>query len=197
MTKPLVRQAGTADIEKVAEILADGFYDDPPMTYSFNGVHAIRPMMRLLAQRVYMPKGFVSISEDKDGAAMWLPPGAPSPFDVLTMGLSSIVLVRHGGLTAVTRSLKFAKVMDRLHPHEPHYYLFAIATTQAARGKGVGGAVLKDGLARADQDGAITYLENSKEDNLGFYQAHGFEVVEEVRPDPNGPPLWPMIRKPA
>lgn len=197
MTPPLVRNADTADVEALAAILADGFYDDPPMTWSFNGVHAIRPMMRLLAQRVYMPHGFATISQDENGAAMWLPANSREPFDVLTMVLSSIILARHGGLTAVTRSMKFGDFMNKHHPDEPHYYLFAIATTQAARGKGVGGALLKDGLARADADGVGTYLENSKEQNLGFYQAHGFEVLEEVRPVEGSPPLWRMFRKPT
>ncbi|MGB1088256.1 MAG: GNAT family N-acetyltransferase, partial [Alphaproteobacteria bacterium] len=99
-------------------------------------------------------------------------------------------------LKAVNRSLKFGDFMEKHHPHEPHYYLFAIATTQAARGKGVGGALLKAGLARADADGIGCYLENSKEQNLGFYQAHGFEVMEKVHPVEGSPPLWRMWRKP-
>jgi len=196
MTTPKVRNATAADIEKVAEILADGFYDDPPMTWCCNGVHAIKPLMRLITQRVYMPHGFVTIAEEENGAATWLPAGSRAPFDPITMALSAIVLMRHGGLTAATRSTKFANYMNTHHPEEPHYYLFTIATTQAARGKGVGGAILKEGLARADAEGVGTYLENSKEQNLGFYGAHGFELMDKVFPVEGGPPMWRMFRQP-
>lgn len=196
MSTPVLRPATAADVDLIADIMADGFYDDPPMTWCFNGPEAIYPIMQLFASRTYLPHGFGSISEDGNGATMWLPPNAHTPFDLISMVRVSVILLRKGGFKAIIRSLKFANFMEANHPHEPHYYLFAIATTQAARGKGVGGALLKEGIARADADGIGCYLENSKEQNLGFYQAHGFEVLEQVHPVEGSPPLWRMWRAP-
>lgn len=196
MALPQVNAATTEDIAAIAEIMAEGFHDDEPMTWSFNGPGAIHPIMKLFARRVYLPYGFATISEGRDGASMWLAPGASSPFDILTMAQAVGIFLRHGGPKAISRSLQFSSYMEKHHPHEPHYYLFAIATKLSARGKGVGGALLKDGLARADADGVGAYLENSKEANLGFYGAHGFKVLEKVHPVKGSPPIWRMWRDP-
>ena len=31
---------------------------------------------------------------------------------------------------------------------------------------------------------------------LGFYRRHGFDVISEIRPRPDAPPLWSMWREP-
>ncbi len=196
MVAPEIRPATLADVDQIAEIMADGFYDDPPMTWCFNGPAAIYPVMQVFARRTYLPHGFASISEAGNGATMWLPPNATTPFDLISMARVSMILLRYGGFKSISRSLKFADYMESHHPHEPHYYLFTIATTQAARGKGVGGALMKDGTDRADAEGIGCYLENSKEQNIGFYQAHGFEIMEKVFPVKGGPPMWRMWRAP-
>ena len=60
----------------------------------------------------------------------------------------------------------------------------------------LGKALVRDGLDRADSDGKIAYLETETENNVGFYQALGFDVVEEITIDRLGLPLWLMARDP-
>lgn len=194
MPLPTTRSATPQDISLLASILADGFHDDPPMTWSFNGSQAIEPAMRLFAQYLYLPDGFGMLSEPHNGAALWLTHERPYKLSPLNTAKVAAVLVRYGGLRAVQRSIRFSHYMENHHPTEPHFYLFAIATTTAARGKGVGGALLKAGLAKADAAGVGCYLENSKPENLGFYQTHGFTVLEKVCPVKGSPPIWRMWR---
>ena len=70
-----------------------------------------------------------------------------------------------------------------------------LGTDPAQQGRGVGSALLARALARSDAAGLPAYLESSKEKNLAFYRRHGFEIVAHLR-IPNGPELWPMLRKP-
>ena len=87
-------------------------------------------------------------------------------------------------------------VIEKRHPHEPHWYLQAIGTDPARQGKGYGGVVMRRQLAFADAAGMPAYLESSKETNIPIYKSFGFEVTGEIKL-PGGPTLWPMWRAAA
>ncbi len=44
--------------------------------------------------------------------------------------------------------------------------------------------------------GVAAYLENSKEQNLAFYQGHGFKVTRQISFSKHSPKLWLMWREP-
>ncbi len=128
-------------------------------------------------------------------AAVWLPPPGRwrlSPSQRLRL---LPPLVRFLGLRTVS-VLGGLERMEARHPHDPpHWYLFILGTEQAAQGRGLGSALLDQGLARIDADGMPVYLESSNEQNLALYGRHGFEVTSEVV-IPGGPRIWPMWRAP-
>lgn len=81
-----------------------------------------------------------------------------------------------------------------MHPRSPHWYLFAVGVDPALQGQGVGGALLRSGLARVDRAGTAAYLESSKTGNIPLYEHFGFGVAE-VPPLPDGAPVvTPMFR---
>jgi ribosomal protein S18 acetylase RimI-like enzyme len=86
---------------------------------------------------------------------------------------------------------------DKLHPHEPHYYLSIVAVAPEHQGRGIGSALIRPILERCDRDGVPAYLEATTERNRALYERHGFRVSEEVRWPDDGPPLWLMWREPA
>ena len=76
----------------------------------------------------------------------------------------------------------------------PHYYLFAVGVRKGAQGKGLGGRLIREGLARADAEGAPAYLENSNPKNTPLYERLGFRPTAPL-PLPDGaPPLLGMLR---
>jgi ribosomal protein S18 acetylase RimI-like enzyme len=95
-----------------------------------------------------------------------------------------------GGARQVTATMD---VVEKRHPHTPHYYLQAIGTDTAKQGKGYGGVVIRRHLAVADAARVPCYLESSKDTNIPIYKSFGFEVTGEIQL-PNGPTLWPMWR---
>ena len=85
--------------------------------------------------------------------------------------------------------------MEHSHPEEPHWYLPMIGVEPHAQGRGLGGELMDQALARCDRDGALAYLESSNPRNIPFYRRHGFEILREIRVGA-APPVIPMIRRP-
>jgi GNAT superfamily N-acetyltransferase len=109
--------------------------------------------------------------------------------ETLALGLRSARGVGHRG-PMVGRALL---EVEHAHPTEPHWYLAILGVRPERTGRGLGGALLEPGLARADAEGMPSYLENSNPRNVPFYERHGFDVVAEHWL-PNGPVLTYMWR---
>ncbi|MGX7671990.1 GNAT family N-acetyltransferase [Plantactinospora sp. DSM 117369] len=84
------------------------------------------------------------------------------------------------------------------HPdREPHWYLQQMVVLPELRGRGLGGAMLRHQLARADADGIGCYLEASSPRNRALYERYGFRAQgEPIQLPDGGPTLQPMWRDP-
>ena len=69
-----------------------------------------------------------------------------------------------------------------------------LGVVPGARGRGLGGALLRDRLVRADAEGMPAYLEASSPRSRALYERHGFRATGDPIHLPDGPPLWPMWR---
>jgi GNAT superfamily N-acetyltransferase len=94
------------------------------------------------------------------------------------------------------RALRLLFEIDSLHPKEPHWYLATLGTEPAHQGQGIGSALLRSLLTRADDEGVPAYLESSKDRNVPLYARFGFEVIDEYRSKVGSPPIWRMWREP-
>jgi ribosomal protein S18 acetylase RimI-like enzyme len=195
---PGVRLAGDADLATVADALVRAFDDDPVANYFFPSARrrpaGLRAFFFLQMRREALPYSGVYTTTERQGAAIWLPPGKPAPTGLAGL-VSFLPLVRHviGNLPATMRLLA---ALDRHHPKEPHWYLATLGTDPAVQGRGIGSALLQPVLRSCDKEGRRAYLESSKESNLPFYRRHGFEVSGTIDV-PGAPPLWTMWRDPV
>ncbi len=105
-------------------------------------------------------------------------------------------ILKHGGLRALKRGIIADEIVSKKAPKYPFYYIFAIGACKTARGKGYGSALMRRCIDIAEADNIPIYLENSKRENLRFYEGHGFEVIEEITIGKGSPPMWLMLRKP-
>ncbi|KCZ94409.1 GNAT family N-acetyltransferase [Hyphomonas johnsonii] len=190
-----IRTATRADWRQLGDITAEAFFDDPVNRWMFGTPRAIRSVFTTLARDVYLKRGMCFLAGD-GGATMWCRSESIRAIPPLAMlGLAAGV-ARWGSKGAVGRTLKAGDVMDANHPHEPHMYLFTIGTRTAARGKGIGKALLRPVLEACDRDRLPAYLENSNPDNTGFYISQGFERMKLFHVGDGAPPLEAMWRKP-
>jgi ribosomal protein S18 acetylase RimI-like enzyme len=131
------------------------------------------------------------------GVAAWVPPGRyPLPFAVKLRATPRMI-----GLTLrIGRRVRdvagFGSSIDAVFPTEPVRYLQALGVGPHSQGQGVGTALLRDGLARADAAHEAVYLETSLERNVMFYGRQGFTVVpgSPGQLSDGGPVMWRMHR---
>lgn len=133
---------------------------------------------------------FGSGTADLAGAAvaLWFPPG--QDLDGEAVGGLLARAVDDDRLPDVFELLGR---MSEHHPQEEVWYLPLLGVDPFHQGRGLGSAVLAQGLARADADHRPAYLEASSPRNRALYERHGFTVVSEIQVG-TSPPLWPMVR---
>ena len=188
-------KASPADWRQVGGIIAEAFSEDPVNLWIFGNPAPMPTVFSALAKGVYLPRGFCQLSGDA-GATMWSHSSANRELSLVpTLALVASVIGK-GSKGAVKRALGASDLMQKEQPKAPHLYLFAIGTRKAARGKGLGKALMAPVLAAADRDRLPCYLENSNPANTGFYRSHGFERMKLFEAGPGGPPLEAMWREP-
>jgi GNAT superfamily N-acetyltransferase len=191
-----VRLATAADSEPLSQTLARAFFDDPVMMFMLPD-DAVRrakmPRVFKLLFKLGLPHGACFVTSGYESATLWRPPyGWHVPFWQYIVNGPELFGIFGG------RALSVMNTMDRiekLHPHDPHWYLQAIGTDPPFQGKGYGALILRSQLAVADAAGQPCYLESSKDTNVPIYKSFGFEVTGEIK-IPDGPTLWPMWRDP-
>lgn len=78
--------------------------------------------------------------------------------------------------TAVDFFQKNADATAKYVAGERHWFLSTIATAKEAQRRGVGSALMRFGVERADEEGWMSYL-NSSGEGRGLYEKFGFKVI--------------------
>ena len=191
-----VREAVPSDTLPLSQSLARAFYTDPVFTYFLpNASTRLKRLEKVMAVlfKLGLPHKSCYVTDNYESVTLWRP---PDEWDVpvwayITNGPA--LLSAFGG--NVFRVMATMDMMEKSHPHEPHWYLQTIGTDPVFQGKGYGGVIMRDRLAAVDAAHMPCYLESSKDTNIPIYQSFGFELTGEMQ-IPAGPKIWPMWRKP-
>jgi ribosomal protein S18 acetylase RimI-like enzyme len=193
---PAIRVAAPSDVDRVGDILAEAFADDPVISWLFRGpTHELarRAFFAFLAREYHVPLGVTYLVDG--GCAAWSPPGAPAWPDERIARLRDLVAAC-AGADGVARHQWLGRALIDARPAEPHFYLGTLGTLPDRRGRGLGRALLSHGLAVVDAAGVAAYLEATNPRGVPFYQRHGFRPVEQLAL-PHGPVLTTMYRPAA
>lgn len=77
-----------------------------------------------------------------------------------------------------------------------YIYLSIIGVHSESRGKGYGSLLLDFMKAECDEYGYYLYLETETEDNVGYYEKHGFYTEQTITVPGIDLPVWEMVRPP-
>jgi ribosomal protein S18 acetylase RimI-like enzyme len=196
-----VRRATAADVDQVADILADAFHDDPVFRWLLPPAarrrdRRLRHFFELTAQSYLRTDRHVYLTNAGQAAAVWSPPGAWAP--TTSESLRHILPMARVFGTGLVRASRLETQMLRSHPRDiPHWYLYCIGTVSSVQGRGIGSRMLRTVLDEADTFGTPAYLESSNIRNVPLYERHGFHVLEEFKAAGTGPTMWRMWREPA
>ena len=188
-----IRAAEESDRAAVSDTLTLAFAADPIVRFWMPGatqyLHGWPRLAHSLGERGYA-RGTVMIASDFAAVAMWLPPGVEAdPAQMAALNLPRPA----PDVEEISRA--FRAEMARHHPAEPHWYLWTLGVDPKCQGRGLGSALLKHGLARADDDGVLAYLEATSPKSAALYARHGFETLAVIRMG-DMPPMIPMLRRP-
>lgn len=135
--------------------------------------------------RRLVANGHALVTPDVAAFSLWIPPGRPDvevepsatepPPDDLIVKFIAL----RGALEANT-------------PGEEHWYLQMIGTHPDWQRRGIGSALINEGLSWARRDGLGVYLETETPENVAYYRHLGFEVRSEWDVDAGGPHMWRM-----
>jgi GNAT superfamily N-acetyltransferase len=186
-------------LEHAVVTLERAFFNDPMFAWIFPDAAKRSRALSVLNRvplRFGLRHGHVMQSNDVKAVALWLPPGR----SITWSGVLSCGILRVPFRTGLRPFAKFAaanEVMGKFHKQyvpEPHWYLMIVGVDPDLQGRGLGSALINEGLARADQARCPCYLETSDERNVAFYERFGFKVVGTAPLGKGGPPGWAMRR---
>ena len=166
-----------ADLDSIVDVVTTAFLDDPLWGPAFPDRTA-RPrqaaaLWRLLA-RSAQRYDWVWVTDDVEAAAVWIPPGGAELTPEEQDGLAAY-LTEAAGPDVAAEVLAIFAAFEHAHPSEPHFYLSLLGTHADHRGRGLGTALLADGLARVDEQRRPVHLESCNPVNDPLYRRFGFE----------------------
>ena len=194
----IVRLEGSR-LDEASAVLARAFFDDPAWVWLLPDPDRRARLLPWLfrigfditAADVYATRGQVL------GAARWLAPGRPPMRVGATLRALVTTPLRLGSTTP--QFLAYGRAVEALRAEATtgaHWYLAGIGVEPAARRQGIGGALLAPGIAASERDGVPAVLLTNNEENLSFYESHGFHIVRKSRTPQDGPDAWAMVRRP-
>ncbi|MEV6651417.1 GNAT family N-acetyltransferase [Streptomyces sp. NPDC051219] len=191
-----IRQAGESDRAAVTRLLDEAFMDDPVSGWVFPDEEHRRRVHGLFLGvfvDVALSEGRVDLAADGSAAALWLrvPAGEPEGED------DTPSRMRETADPDNERAELVGRLTGAVHPTaEAHEYLLMIAVSPDRQGEGLGTALIAPVLERCDREGIPAYLEASSTRSRRLYERLGFEPTGTTVDLPDGPPMFPMWRKP-
>lgn len=199
-----VRRATRADIKPIAAVLTRAFAHDPFYTYLAGDAPERNQRMREgwdgLLRFASAGLRETYTTDDHVGAAIWFPPGFFGAGFIDSLRLLPSVTRLAGGwrrLRRVSRALSTLEERRRHHVPAPHFYLSALGVEPERQGEGIGTALMRPVLERADALAQPAYLETATARNVLLYERAGFSVVEELTLPDTDVHGWLMYRAPS
>lgn len=195
----VIRTAGGADREVIAELLDKAFHDDPVSTWIFPEEADRRsrhPLLMGAFLDIVLAEGRVDVTEDGAACALWLSMPAHEPESGDEEPDEGPAALREAIDPGNERIELVGRITAEVHPGgRAHEYLWLIAVAPERQGEGLGTALVESVLDRCDREGRAAYLEASNPRSRALYESLGFTVTSTVRL-PDGPEMWPMWRDP-
>ena len=184
-------------------MLARAFHDDPLMRYTIPDPDErarLLPAMYATMLRFGMLAGEVYATADApEGVAIWMPPDA----EWTRENMEASGMHRTATLIGDEAYQRYRDVVSREWQARLReipgtgWYLFILGVEPSVQRRGLGGALMRPVLERADTEQLVCYLETENERNVAFYLKQGFDIVvngEEA--GHSGVRFWTFRRNP-
>ena len=190
--------------KKAATVISAAFYDYPMFTFYFPD-----PKRRTRYLPWYLGNvlncalryGEVYTTPEISGVLFTLPPGHTriTLWEYVQNGflLTPFFLGRKKYAETDECEAFVGDTHEEIMKGRPHYYLWGLAIDPRHKRAGIGTALLKPVLAKADAAKIPFYLETHDERNVVYYQKFGFTLAKSTVIPKYELPIWCMVREPA
>jgi ribosomal protein S18 acetylase RimI-like enzyme len=188
------------DVDRASEVLGRAFFDDPDIMKILpdDGVrkgklkHFFRCFLKfgILYGEVYAP------SSDLEGISVWVHSSTKDMTFWRNVRSGFLGLMFKVSGKALSIFGKYGKQMDEATKsviNEEHWFLFIIGVDPEHQRKGYGKKMIEPMLNRIDGEKLPIMLDTNKQNNVGYYEKFGFEVVKTYKVLENQ--HWGMVRK--
>ena len=189
--------------KKAVEVIVAAFFDYPMFDYYFPDRDRRKPVMTWYLGKVLdcaLSYGEVYTTPEISGVIFTLPSGHTkiSQWEYIQRGFLPAPFVL--GLPDFVRSQKceayVADEHEKLMQNRDHFYLWGLVVDPAYKRQGVGTALLRPFVEKADAQKLPVYLETHDEKNVNYYQRMDFQLVRTSKIPNSDVPIWCMVREP-
>ena len=182
--------AGPERVEALADVFARSFADDPMIRWPLpeDGIQERVRSSFLAFGGGFADLGMLVEAAGGAGVAAWVPPGETERMIAMERGTRAAIAAHtaDGG----ARYLALWDWIEEMVPDVPQWYLDLIAVIPERRSEGIGSALIRWGLDRAEADGVPAVLETARPANVAMYEHFGFRIVREGDVPGGGPHIW-------
>lgn len=187
-----IGSAAASEVEACARVVAEALRDDAVMRGMLPGEHDRVDRLTALHVAIFragpLRMGVIDVVRDPAGAIVavgaWEGPQPRGVAAALRRTTASLRLARAYlalvGVRGLSAQLDDLRAYDECRPAGPHWYLADVAVSEAARGLGLGSALLEHRLRAVDAAGLPAYLEATTEGSRRLYERFGFVARGEV-----------------
>lgn len=188
------RVASRADKDAVVATLAEAFQHEPAFSFILPDPSARRRAL-IRAFRIIFDEdiraGAIMMTPQAEAVTAWRSPALMREGQWEAFRTRLPYLLAFG--PAIGRAAQVTALIKAHLPAEGCWYLHYAGCHSDHRGKGLGGAAIRAGIAHADAERTKCWLETADAANLPIYRALGFEVACTWQV-PGGPQFWGMMR---
>ena len=192
-----MRPAQEDDVDAIVETMTAAFMTDPYALHLHphddTREDEMRALFRALIVGQYQPgAATISIADDGDAVAIWLPPEGDGLTERQQRDLVGVISQINPSL--VERVQRTAELVEALRPG-PTVTLEFLATRPDRQGRGLATGLLQQEFVRLDAERLPAFLWTAEEANVAFYTRRGFATVGEIN-SAEMPHIWCMVREP-
>ncbi|HYK63626.1 MAG TPA: GNAT family N-acetyltransferase [Patescibacteria group bacterium] len=190
-------------VPAAAATLARAFHDDPLMVYAIpDAAERARLLPEMYARMVrfgLLAGEVLATTGAPDGVALWLPPNAKwTRENMQAAGMHETPMLIGDDAYQRYREVVTREWQARERDMKgPCWYLFLIGVEPSRQRRGVGAAMIRPMLERADKGKQACYLETENQRNVAFYEKQGFDtIVNGEEAGGSGVRFWTFRRLP-
>jgi GNAT superfamily N-acetyltransferase len=189
------------DYVRAAEVLTKAFFNDPVTCYVQPDAARRARGLPWLHERyvaVIAAMGTAFMTTNCEGVALWIPPanrGHIPLWPLIRSGLWQVPFrIGLSRLPHLLRAQEDSEKRRRDEVTEPHWVLDVLGVHPDHQGKGVGGALVRQMIARADAEGIPCHVITHNDKNVAIYERLGFQLLQGKCVLPGGPVTYSLRR---